>query len=90
LYGEELVSKETLEKAFAPYLQLSNYPEGYFSGYGWVVRPSQIEGGVDIYQHSGRYYGFRSMIMRVPQNKLTVISLSNAHEWPLWSAISNS
>jgi CubicO group peptidase (beta-lactamase class C family) len=71
LYTEKLVSKKTIEEAFAPVIlndgSLSNY------GFGWFLTPEKKS-----VNHSGSDFGYRTFIRRDLDKKNTYIWLTNA------------
>ncbi|MGH8167362.1 MAG: serine hydrolase domain-containing protein, partial [Woeseiaceae bacterium] len=69
LYGNGLVRKELKEQAFTPAL------ETY--GFGWRIDEF---GGHRRMHHEGTTVGFRNFIQRFPDDRLTVIVLSNRRE----------
>lgn len=66
LYTERLVSRQSLDEMFTPYMN------GY--GYGWEVG---TRFGKKTLSHSGSNAGFSSYILRFPDDRLTVIVLGN-------------
>ena len=66
LYTDKLVSFEMLERAWTP--NLENY------GFGWRIDSYR---GRKRYHHSGSTSGFRNFIERFPDEKLTIIVLTN-------------
>ena len=66
LYGEKLVSKKTLDRIFTPGK----------NGYGWGWGISTARGRKEI-SLGGGIYGFATEISRYPDDKVTVIVLSN-------------
>jgi len=66
LYTEKLVSKNSLESMFTPF-------KGPYA-YGWVVTELQ---GRKVITHGGTISGFRSWIIRYPEERACVILLSN-------------
>lgn len=66
LLDQKLISKSGYEKIFTP--QIKNY------GYGWTV---EEHFGKTVYSHSGGIDGFRSMGILLPEEKFSVIVLSN-------------
>ena len=66
LYTDKLVSKETLQQAFIP--NLKNY------GFGWRI--DTYKGHRRIH-HTGSTRGFRNVIQRFPDDRFTVIVLTN-------------
>lgn len=70
LYTEKLVSNETLQKIFTPYVQ--NY------GYGWLVSYIEKNGHIQqVISHDGHGGGFTDRIIRNIDDKTTVIVLCN-------------
>ncbi len=69
LYGDSLVSVETLQKAFSPYM------ETY--GFGWRI--DEYKGHRRMH-HNGSTSGFRNTIQRYPDDEFTVIILTNRNE----------
>ena len=69
LYRDDLISPALKEGMFTPTL------EDY--GYGWRI--DEYAGSVR-HHHSGSTSGFRNFIMRMPQEQLTVIVLTNRAE----------
>jgi len=86
LYGEKLVSRDTLEQAFRPAVAADGalLP----AGYGWLV--SSYRGQKLVYQ-TGRWLGFRSAMFRLPSAEFTVIILANHARLPVeataWSIL---
>jgi CubicO group peptidase (beta-lactamase class C family) len=66
LYSDELISDDLKRRAFTPFL------EDY--GFGWRI--DDYRGHVRMY-HSGSTVGFRNFIQRFPEDRLTVVVLSN-------------
>ena len=73
LYGDELVSRETLDEAFTAGKLNNGKDTGY--GFGWAISRSKDRGLV--VSHGGHWVGFRTSIERQVDRKLTVIVLSN-------------
>ena len=73
LYTEKLVSKPTLDAIFRPEKGDSGYT------YGWSV--SKRAGRLSI-SHGGGIYGFSTYIARYPDDRITVIALSNIQSAP--------
>ncbi len=69
LYGEKLVTRETLEEAFTPVLE--NY------GFGWRI--DEFKGHRRVH-HAGSTSGFRNFYQRFIDDKISVIVLSNRRE----------
>ncbi|MBK8552855.1 MAG: serine hydrolase [Ignavibacteria bacterium] len=70
LYTEKIISKESKEKMFTPFLD--NY------GYGWHIEDINI-GDVKkkIITHSGGIFGFNTIITRFPEDNNCIILLNN-------------
>ena len=66
LYTDRIVPKSLLQKAFAPYK--SSY------GYGWQIGNDYNKKAV---QHGGGITGFVSYILRVPEDQICIIAISN-------------
>jgi N-acyl-D-aspartate/D-glutamate deacylase len=75
LYGENLVSKTTLAKAFRP-AQLNN---GKFHQYGFGWRLDQHLGRRRV-AHSGSWLGFATFIGRYVDDRFSVIVVANSAE----------
>ena len=71
LYTEKLVSRKSLDEMFTPFK--SNY------GYGWSIGKRFDHQEIS---HGGSIYGFATEIDRYPNDKLTVIVLSNVQGAP--------
>jgi CubicO group peptidase (beta-lactamase class C family) len=69
LYSDRVLSQASKDAMFTPFL--NNY------GYGWRVGQSHGHAQVN---HSGSSQGFSSFIMRFPDDRLTIIVLSNSDE----------
>ena len=69
LYGSELVSEELMQQALTPFL------EDY--GFGWRI--DEFKGHRRMH-HSGSTVGFRNFIQRFPDERLTVIALTNRRD----------
>jgi CubicO group peptidase (beta-lactamase class C family) len=71
LYDDRLLLKESRELAFTPATHTDNPSIDY--AFGWRVTGETL-------WHSGETRGFRNVIVRYPQRKLTVIVLSNRND----------
>lgn len=71
LYTEKLVSRKTLDEIFTP------FKDGY--GYGWGIGKRFDRQEIS---HGGGIYGFATDISRFPNDKVTVIVLSNIQGAP--------
>ncbi|MDT7604225.1 MAG: hypothetical protein QOF61_2222 [Acidobacteriota bacterium] len=81
LYTEKLVSRDTLKRAFTPAVASSDQA-GASYGFGWYVENYR---GLSTVWHYGSTVGFRTAIIRFPEEHLTVVVLINrdnvdAHE----------
>jgi CubicO group peptidase (beta-lactamase class C family) len=72
LYTEQLISQESLNVMFTPQAMLSKLGMNY--GYGWFVREVNKQ---LVLSHSGRIEGFATEMRRYPDDKVTIIILSN-------------
>ena len=72
LYGEALVSRAALEEAFSR----ARLNDGTAIDYGFGWRVEDHEGHLRV-RHGGSWVGFRTHIARCPQQRFTVIILSN-------------
>jgi len=75
LYGEELVRAETLAEAFRPSRLTSGEEVPY--GFGWRVAKHL---GRTRVSHGGEWVGFQNFIARYPDDRFSVIVLSNLAE----------
>ncbi len=66
LYTDKLISNEMLDRAWTPYLE--NY------GFGWRIDTYRER---KRYHHSGSTSGFRNYMERYPDERLTIIVLTN-------------
>jgi len=76
LYTERLLRAGTLEQAFTP----GNLNDGTETGYGsgWLVRNAP---GLRRIAHGGSWVGFRNLMVRYPDQRFTIIVLSNFAEF---------
>lgn len=79
LKWEQTLDTDRLLPAAARTAMFTPFKDNY--AYGWIVRPASAEtlGRVRI-AHGGGINGFASMIVRVPEDKLTVVVLSNVQQ----------
>lgn len=75
LYTDRLVSRASLDEAFADATLSDGTPIDY--GYGWHKETFL---GIRHPYHDGSTRGFRNSILRFPSNHLTVIVLTNRNE----------
>jgi len=77
LYTTRLCSQQSLDAMFSPRVRVA---ENVAYAYGWVVR--NVSGRRRI-AHSGLLYGFSAIIARFPDQRVTIIMLSNLEDAPL-------
>ena len=85
LYNQQLVKKETLEKATTAF----KFNDGTFSqyAYGWFVK--NIDGSKTI-EHSGSTDGFQSDEIYLPTENVFVVALYNCYEADMnWQILTN-
>ncbi|MCW3086456.1 MAG: hypothetical protein JWP12_3822 [Bacteroidetes bacterium] len=75
LYSEQLLKKETIDEAFKGYSNEHKGKRNY--GYGWRM----IDDGKNpkIIYHNGWWHGYNSLFLRRPDDKTTIIVLSNKY-----------
>lgn len=73
LYTTKLVSKKSLDEIFTPFME--NY------GYGWRIFEFE---GINAIGHAGSLNGFSSYLLRLQDEKITVIVLSNSDKASGW------
>lgn len=66
LYTEKVLSKKSLEEMFTPFK--ANY------GYGWIISKTFDRTRI---AHSGGIFGFNTQFSRFPDDKVTIVVLSN-------------
>jgi CubicO group peptidase (beta-lactamase class C family) len=71
LYDNRLLSKESLVAAFTPATPTDDPDVAY--GFGWRITGETL-------WHSGESIGFRNVIVRHPQRRLTVVVLTNRND----------
>jgi CubicO group peptidase (beta-lactamase class C family) len=76
LYTERLLRAGTLEQAFTPGKLNDGTDTGY--GSGWLVQNSP---GLRRVAHGGSWVGFRNLLVRYPDQRFTIIVLSNFAEF---------
>lgn len=80
LYSEKLVSPKTLEQIFTPHVKATLRSLTGSYGYGWMIGD---EFNHKTLMHAGNVNGFSSFITRFPNDKATVIVLSNFENAPI-------
>lgn len=76
LYDERLLSARSRQLAFTPATDSDDPSVRY--GMGWRITEEQI-GGRTLW-HSGETIGFRNVIVRYPEQRFTVVLLSNRND----------
>lgn len=71
LYDQRLLRTESRRQAFAPATKTDDPSVEY--GYGWRITGDSL-------WHSGETIGFRNVIVRYPQRRLTVVVLTNRND----------
>jgi CubicO group peptidase (beta-lactamase class C family) len=71
LDDERLLRRDSLRQAFTPATATDDLAVGY--GYGW-----RLSG--EIQWHSGETRGFRNVIVRYPERRMTIVLLTNRDE----------
>jgi CubicO group peptidase (beta-lactamase class C family) len=79
LYSARLVSRKSLEQIFAPHVKATLRSLTGSYGYGWMIGD---EFNHKALMHAGNVNGFSSFIARFPNDKATVIVLSNLENAP--------
>ncbi len=80
LYNETILPSDTLKKAFQPMGKPKHYKHNY--GYGWRIFDYK---GRKIYYHAGWWQGFKSLLIRVPEYKLSIIVFKNIKTGAMFS-----
>ncbi len=73
LYDDRLLSDQSRQLAFSPHVQVTGEPYDAAYGFGWRITGDSL-------WHSGETIGFRNVIVRYPQRRLTVVLLSNRND----------
>jgi CubicO group peptidase (beta-lactamase class C family) len=80
LYTNKLVSEESLSQIFTPRVTVVaspgfSVPPGlWYYGYGWMITQ---QSGHRLIEHGGRIPGYTAYLARYPDDRLTIIVLSN-------------
>jgi CubicO group peptidase (beta-lactamase class C family) len=88
LYTELLLPRAQLDRMFAPLIQETNMPS-YAYGYGWYIGEDR---GRSVVGHGGNTVGFATLIVRYPNDQITMIMLMNqqdVNQLAVWEFISN-
>jgi CubicO group peptidase (beta-lactamase class C family) len=76
LYDDRLLSASSRELAFTPITDTDDRTVRY--GMGWRITEEQI-GGTTLW-HSGETIGFRNVIVRYPEQRLSIVLLTNRND----------
>jgi CubicO group peptidase (beta-lactamase class C family) len=79
LYTEQLIPKELLEIAFKAHIKLTDNVWAHSYGYGWGIGQQDTH---KVIGHGGNISGFDTRIFRYPDDKVTIIVLSNQENVP--------
>ncbi|MBK7995961.1 MAG: beta-lactamase family protein [Blastocatellia bacterium] len=81
LYTEKLVKANTLKLAFSAGTlgngEKIDYSDGWGYGFGWAIGDIA---GQELITHSGSWYGWATVIARVPSKNLSVVIFANTDE----------
>jgi CubicO group peptidase (beta-lactamase class C family) len=78
LYTEQLIPRELLDQKFTPQVGMDPDVAGSMAyGYGWFVLDNL---GQQLVWHGGAIDGFRAGIFRYPDERITIIILSNQED----------
>lgn len=80
LYEGKILPTDTLQLAFRPMGKPKHFKHNY--GYGWRIFEHK---GEKIYYHAGWWQGFKSLLVRVPEHKLTIVVLKNIKTGAMFS-----
>jgi CubicO group peptidase (beta-lactamase class C family) len=72
LYGDAVLSHAALEEAWTPAALNDGESTGY--GFGWGI---EARDGHRVVRHGGSWVGFRTHIARWPEDRFTIVVLSN-------------
>ncbi|MBR5168883.1 MAG: beta-lactamase family protein [Salinivirgaceae bacterium] len=74
LYSGKIINADTLQLAFQPMGRRIRFGTNY--GYGWRI--TTYADTIPIQFHSGWWHGFKTMLVRVPQDTATIVVLRNS------------
>ena len=74
LQNNKLISSELKEKAYT--IQSINPKSEWDYGYGWRIKS---DGVTKIVSHSGHTSGFTNYVIKIPEEKLTIVILTNRY-----------
>jgi len=73
--GKKFLKPETWEKVFTPYVTPKGKTIQY--GLGWFVKDYK---GLKIVWHTGWWFGYSTLLIKIPQKDLTFILLANSQD----------
>jgi CubicO group peptidase (beta-lactamase class C family) len=79
LYNEQFIPKELLEIAFTAHIKITDNVWAHSYGYGWAIGQQDTH---KVIGHGGSISGFNTRIFRYPDDKVTIIVLSNQENVP--------
>lgn len=82
LYTQKLIDKKYLDQSWKKGMTNSGVEFPY--GYGWRLGKYN---NADVVYHTGSTKGFRNVIYRIPENKFTIVILTNRDSGPESSAL---
>lgn len=74
LYHNQIIHPDTLELAFQPWGKPLHYKSNY--GYGWRMF-YWGQDSIKVLFHGGWWHGFKTLLLRIPQDSTTLIVLKN-------------
>lgn len=74
LYAGKIINADTLNLAFKPMGKPKYFNSNY--GYGWRMYHWGAD-SVKVIFHGGWWHGYRNLLMRIPQDSVTVVVLKN-------------
>ncbi|MGD9993034.1 MAG: serine hydrolase domain-containing protein [Salinivirgaceae bacterium] len=74
LYHNQIIHRDTLELAFQPWGKPLHFKSNY--GYGWRMF-YWGQDSVKVLFHGGWWHGFKTLLLRIPQDSTTLIVLKN-------------
>ncbi|PLX23783.1 MAG: serine hydrolase [Salinivirgaceae bacterium] len=80
LYSGKILNTDTLALAFEPMGKPAHFKHNY--GYGWRIFSYN---GQKVLYHAGWWQGFKSLLIRVPDEKLTIVILKNLKTGAMFS-----
>ena len=75
LYGTKLLKQSSLDKSWTVFLLNDGKPNIANYGFAWEI--NSVNGHKQI-DHGGAWQGFRSHILRYPDDSISVVVLANA------------